>query len=339
MALATVLALAFTPLAAQDFVDKGLKAARAGDFATALREWTPLAEQGHATAQYNLGQMYRLGRGVPQDDAEAVKWYRLAAEQGDASAQNNLGGMYSNGNGVLQSNVMAHMWYNIASANGQESAGERRDDLTKVMTSADISKAQAMASECISSGYSKCGNTAEIPLQVLANDYWQSQRCSGAFGIMTSIGLEDETSPAYQYFSDLADFHAGLFEYYVSQQNGSYVMGDVSKAVSEGLLLVDREAIEDPSSLQANVKHCLSWLNSVQQYFGQQDRDIAISIVMGGMPSPSGTYEYPFSDWTPMIRITELAYELWVGANLREYHRCIASGQKSTMECTLDLSQ
>ena len=66
---------------AQDF-DKGLKAAQAGDFQTALQEWRPLAEQGYASAQYNLGQMYRNGQGVPQDDAEAVKWYRLAAEQG-----------------------------------------------------------------------------------------------------------------------------------------------------------------------------------------------------------------------------------------------------------------
>lgn len=91
LVLATILSLTFTPLAAQDF-DKGLKAARAGDFATALREWTPLAEQSHATAQYNLGQMYRLGQGVPQDDAEAVKWYRLADNQGNPFAQQKQNG-------------------------------------------------------------------------------------------------------------------------------------------------------------------------------------------------------------------------------------------------------
>ena len=49
------------------------------------------AEQGDASAQFRLGFMYNTGEGVPQDDAEAVKWYRLAAEQGDASAQFNLG--------------------------------------------------------------------------------------------------------------------------------------------------------------------------------------------------------------------------------------------------------
>lgn len=50
----------------------GLRAAQEGDFATALKEWTPLAEQGDAAAQFNLGLMYATGQGVPQDDAEAV---------------------------------------------------------------------------------------------------------------------------------------------------------------------------------------------------------------------------------------------------------------------------
>ena len=75
---------------------KGLAAHQRGDFATALREWTPLAEQGDAPAQFNLGLMYDNGQGVPQDDKTAVKWYRLAAEQGVAVAQFNLGFMYDN---------------------------------------------------------------------------------------------------------------------------------------------------------------------------------------------------------------------------------------------------
>jgi len=70
-----------SPVAAQDF-QKGLTAYQAGDFATALQEWTPLAEAGDAIAQYNLGQMYRKGQGVLQDYAEAAKLYRLAAEMG-----------------------------------------------------------------------------------------------------------------------------------------------------------------------------------------------------------------------------------------------------------------
>ena len=75
--------------------NKGLTAAQSGDYATALREWTPLAEQGHVDAQSFLGDMYRRGQGVPQDYKTAVKWYRLAAEQGDADAQTGLGVLIS----------------------------------------------------------------------------------------------------------------------------------------------------------------------------------------------------------------------------------------------------
>jgi len=51
----------------------------------------PLAEQGHAVAQFSLGVMYRKGQGVSQNYKTAAKWFRLAAEQGDAAAQFNLG--------------------------------------------------------------------------------------------------------------------------------------------------------------------------------------------------------------------------------------------------------
>ena len=60
------------PVAAQDF-QKGFAAYEAGDFATALQEWTPLAEQGNVSAQYNLGTLYDSGKGAPQDYKEAVK--------------------------------------------------------------------------------------------------------------------------------------------------------------------------------------------------------------------------------------------------------------------------
>ena len=74
--------LGFGGAARADFQD-GLKAAQSGDFATALREWRPLAEQGLVEAQFNLGLMYGNGWGVPENDAKAVKWYRLAAKQGE----------------------------------------------------------------------------------------------------------------------------------------------------------------------------------------------------------------------------------------------------------------
>ena len=67
-------------------LQKGNDAYDRGDYATALREWRPLAEQGVALAQFNLGWMYDNGEGVPQNDKTAVKWYTLAADQGDADA-------------------------------------------------------------------------------------------------------------------------------------------------------------------------------------------------------------------------------------------------------------
>ena len=154
--LATVLSLAFTQVTAQDF-DKGLKASLAGDYTTALKEWKPLAEQGHALAQSNLGLMYKNGNGVPQDYTEAIKWYRLAAEQGDILSQFSLGYMYRKGKGALKDNLTAHMWYNIASANGFEMAGGYRDRPAYFMTADAIEKATAMARECMNSGYKKCG--------------------------------------------------------------------------------------------------------------------------------------------------------------------------------------
>ena len=84
----------------QDFQD-GLDAAQRQDYKTAYKLWLPLAEQGKAKAQYNLGVMYRDGNGVQQDYKEAVRLYRLSAKLGDASAQSNLGNNYALGEGVL----------------------------------------------------------------------------------------------------------------------------------------------------------------------------------------------------------------------------------------------
>jgi hypothetical protein len=84
LAFIATLALTLTTANAADF-QKGLAAAQSGDYATALKEWEPLAEQGDASVQYNLGVMYEGGLGIPQDYANAVKWYTLAAEQGPKS--------------------------------------------------------------------------------------------------------------------------------------------------------------------------------------------------------------------------------------------------------------
>ncbi len=136
---------------------KGLTAYKSGDYATALREWKPLAEQGNAGAQYNLGQMYRKGKGVPQNDKTAVKWYKLAAEQGHASAQSNLGAMYGDGQGVLQDYIRAHMWFNIAASSGDsENASKNRDIVAKRMNSNQIETAHKLAHKCVKKNYKGC---------------------------------------------------------------------------------------------------------------------------------------------------------------------------------------
>ena len=114
------------------------------------------AEQGDATAQFNLGIMYASGEGVPKDDAEAVRWYRKAAEQGHAFAQYNLGIRYAFGQGVLKDSVLAHMWSNIAGANGNASARELRGSLERDMTRAEISQATELARTCMASDYQDC---------------------------------------------------------------------------------------------------------------------------------------------------------------------------------------
>ena len=71
-----------------------------GDWAMAVKLFRPLADQGNASAQNNLGFIYEYARGVPKDFAEALKWYRRAADQGDATGESNLAGMYLMGQGV-----------------------------------------------------------------------------------------------------------------------------------------------------------------------------------------------------------------------------------------------
>jgi TPR repeat protein len=96
-------------------LQKGYTAYKSGDYATVMREWTPLAEQGNADAQYNLGVMY------------------------------------DNGRGVLRDYVRAHMWGNLAASNGDD--GKFRDIVSKRMTPADLSTAQKLARECFRKKY------------------------------------------------------------------------------------------------------------------------------------------------------------------------------------------
>jgi TPR repeat protein len=109
------------------------------------------AEAGDAEAQFDLGFMYYEGEGVPEDHAEAVRWYRLAADQGLAEAQFNLGLMYGNGEGVPQDDVQAHMWLNLVASRStgedRESAVSARDRVRARMTAEQVAEAQRLARE------------------------------------------------------------------------------------------------------------------------------------------------------------------------------------------------
>jgi hypothetical protein len=85
------------------------------DYAEAFRWYRKASDQGYAQAQYNLGNMYYHGRWVPQDYVEALRWYRKAADQGDAKAENAIALVYSQGLGVPQDHAEALRWYRKAS--------------------------------------------------------------------------------------------------------------------------------------------------------------------------------------------------------------------------------
>ena len=95
--------------------------------------------------------MYSNGDGVPQDYQEVLKWYRLSAEQGVASAQFNLGVMYANGEGVTQDYVQAHKWFNLAASRATQGKLKdyrlARDKLSEKMTALQVAEAQRLARE------------------------------------------------------------------------------------------------------------------------------------------------------------------------------------------------
>ena len=154
-----------------------------GDYATAMRELRPLAERGHAAAQFNLGLIYANGQGLakddvlarqwwekaavqghaeaqanlgvllvyarggPQDYKMAVYWLRLSANQGNDLAQRKLGLMYERGDGVQQDYVRAYMWYSLGAAKGMEAGARLRDAIAKRMDPEQIAEAQQLARE------------------------------------------------------------------------------------------------------------------------------------------------------------------------------------------------
>ena len=98
--------------------EEGIQAYKHRDYATAAREWLPLAQQGDARAQFFLGALYAQGYGVPQDYGAAAQWFRQAAEQGHVGAQYNLGVRYHEGRGVPRDPSQAAEWFRRAAQQG-----------------------------------------------------------------------------------------------------------------------------------------------------------------------------------------------------------------------------
>ncbi len=124
--------------------DSAYDAYQRGDYAAAYWEWLPLAEEGDAEAQFNLGILYDLGQGVAQSKVRAATWYRRSAEQGFAAAQYNLAVMFKNGEGVPQNNVLAYALFDLAADDDPEAA-EQRDSMARRIAVEETDRAVRLA--------------------------------------------------------------------------------------------------------------------------------------------------------------------------------------------------
>jgi hypothetical protein len=139
----------FEPPILSSLTKSATEAADRGDYATAIRLWRQLAEQGHGASQYNLGQMYYVGKGVTQNYRAAARWYQRAAEQGIPAAQLDVGVAYALGRGVPQDLAKAYMWLSLAAITypteeERARAAKARDLISTHMTSDEIAAAKRL---------------------------------------------------------------------------------------------------------------------------------------------------------------------------------------------------
>jgi hypothetical protein len=132
-------------------VEKGSAAYAQGDYAKALSILRPLADDGDATAQFYIGEMYRFGRGVKKDEARSALWYKKAATNGSSDAQYALGMMYANGIGLDVDYVEAYRWLSLANfrlspweTERRDKAVKTRDKLLTIMPQSDVDRAKAL---------------------------------------------------------------------------------------------------------------------------------------------------------------------------------------------------
>lgn len=117
------------------------------DYAEAESWFRKSAAQGNALAQFHLGQMYDIGKGVPQDYREAASWYLKSAEQGGTLAQIHLGFLYEFGQGVPADMVQAYKWYGLAALSGNVIAAQKKKAAEAGMTPREAREAQSLIDE------------------------------------------------------------------------------------------------------------------------------------------------------------------------------------------------
>jgi TPR repeat protein len=116
------------------------------DYTKAAEWYVKAADQNHRLAQFNLGQMFANGQGVPQNDSTAVMWIRRAANGGDAGAQYNLGDRYGRSSvrgsemDVGESRVESYKWFKLAAAQGYRDALDRSDSATQRMSREEVTE-------------------------------------------------------------------------------------------------------------------------------------------------------------------------------------------------------
>ena len=136
-----------TAVHAGDAFEQAVEAFEAGDYQTAAHQFGLLAADGHASAQFNLGNMYRQGQGVDRDPGLAARWFRAAAVRGHAGAQNALGALYAMGQGVEQSDLEAYAWFSIAAAQGNPVAQKNVERANSLIAEDGRVMAERMAAQ------------------------------------------------------------------------------------------------------------------------------------------------------------------------------------------------
>ena len=117
------------------------------DYAQALAWFRKAAEQNSSHAQYNLGYMYAVGKGVTKDDAESAKWYAKAAEQNDKNSQRILGGMYAAGRGLPKDIVAAYAWTTASGIASTDAGAKSLQKIADQMTPEQLAAAKKQAQE------------------------------------------------------------------------------------------------------------------------------------------------------------------------------------------------